>query len=110
VADFSIDIAEDGQRCVLGLAGDVDLGAGDELIETAVRSATELDVSCLVIDFAAVTFIDSAGLRALVAIRDAVNGIGKYVALWNVSAPIRDLLATSDLDRVFPVYRLATEK
>jgi anti-anti-sigma factor len=110
VADFSIDIAEDGQRCVLSLAGDVGLGVGDELIETAVRSATETDASCLVIDFAAVTFIDSAGLRALVAIRDAVNGIGKYVALWNVSARIRDLLATSDLDRVFPVYRLATEK
>jgi anti-anti-sigma factor len=110
VAEFSSDVAEDGQQCVLTLVGDVDLGVGDQLIETAIGSATETDASCLVIDFAAVTSIDSAGLDALDRIRHAVNGIGKYVVLWNVSGPIRELLATSALDRVFPVYRLATKR
>ncbi len=109
MGEFSSDVAEDGQQCVLTLVGDVAFGVGDGLIETAIRSATETDASCLVIDFAAVTSIDSAGLHALDTIRHAVNGIGKYVALWNVSGPIRELLATSALDRVFPVYRLATE-
>ncbi|MDT5125066.1 MAG: hypothetical protein QOH54_710 [Mycobacterium sp.] len=106
MADFSIDISEDGPRCVLALTGGLDLAAGDQLIATAVRSATETDASCLVIDFAAVSFIDSAGLGALAEIRDAVNRIGKYVALWNVSGQVRGLLATSTLDQVFPVYRL----
>jgi len=54
----------------------------------------------LVFDLAGLTFIDSAGLGALLAIRDRTEALGIGMALTNVSAPVRRILDLSGLGPV----------
>jgi anti-anti-sigma factor len=61
---FSVDSVTGGERLTVRVAGDIDLSTADKLRETleeAVSRAREVRV-----DLAAVTFLDSTGIRALV--------------------------------------------
>lgn len=55
----------------------------------------------LVVDCSAVTFIDSVGLRTLVAARDEARRIGTSLALRDVPRSMRRLLEITGLDGAF---------
>jgi anti-sigma B factor antagonist len=86
----------------LQLGGDVDVAVADAVR----RSGTEClqrSEKALIIDFAEVTFIDSSGLGALVALRNRAQDDGKDVQLRAVPRRVRQVLALSHLDEVFPI-------
>ena len=58
------------------------------------------NVRRLVFDLARLTFVDSAGLGALLAISDRANDLGIEMALTNLSAPVRRILDLSGLGPV----------
>jgi len=58
------------------------------------------DVRRLVLDLADLTFVDSAGLGALLAIRDRTEDLGIEMVLTNLSDPVRRIL---DLSGMGPV-------
>ena len=58
------------------------------------------DVRRLVLDLAELTFLDSAGLGALLATRDRTRDLGIEMSLKNPSAPIRRILDLSGTDAV----------
>jgi anti-anti-sigma factor len=99
MAQFDWSTDDDG-RDVLRVAGEVDLGVVDELLDHAlerlVRSGAGIDL-----DLGGVTFIDSSGIGALIRLRnEAVKG-DTSLRLRNVSAPVVRLLQVTGLSGSF---------
>ena len=96
---FSIDVAEQGNRSVLNLSGELDLATVGEL-EDALRTRLEAGED-VVVDLRGLAFMDSSGVRALVgAHQSAESGDG---SLTIVRAP-----RGSEVDRVIDVSGIAT--
>ena len=61
-------------------------------------------VVAVLVDLGAITFIDSAGLMALVSGLKQAKKIGRRFSLCSVSPGIRMILELSQLDRVFKIF------
>jgi len=85
--DFlSVEIAGDGTIVV---SGDVDI-AGGPILEAKLRQ--RVDAQRLVVDVAGVTFMDSSGLRNLLAASHRARQRGAQVVLRNVGPEVWRLL------------------
>ncbi|OLT30264.1 hypothetical protein BJF79_39275 [Actinomadura sp. CNU-125] len=87
---------------VVSLTGDVD-------ISTAARLRDDLAALLgdgarhLVLDFTEVSFMDSSGLSVLAGIFPLLRGTGT-LSLAAVNPRIREVLRTTGLTRLFPIY------
>ncbi|GIF15995.1 STAS domain-containing protein [Actinoplanes teichomyceticus] len=73
-------IAEQGDTSTVTLAGELDLAAADELREMLTARIDRPDVRIVVVDIAAVDFLDSAALGALLlAYRHAADNDCEFV-------------------------------
>jgi len=61
-------------------------------------------VAGVLVDFAEVTFIDSAGLMALVSGLKQAKKMGRGFSICSVSPGIRMVLELSQVDRVFKIF------
>ncbi len=61
-------------------------------------------VAGVLVDFAEVTFMDSAGLMALVSGLKQAKKMGRSLSICSVSPGIRMILELSKLDRVFKIF------
>jgi anti-anti-sigma factor len=106
--DFAVRVHRDGQAIKIGITGELDLETGPILVAavaTADLENTEPDDDSgqndnveAVIDMAELTFIDAAGLRALLAI-----GSSRPIRLINVAPGARRVLAITGLADLFGV-------
>ncbi len=80
--------------------GDIDL-AGGPLLDTAIMRVEGPDP--VVIDLAAVEFIDSSGLRSLLAASRRADGRGTHVVLRNPSSGVSRLLSITGTTDQFVV-------
>lgn len=90
----------------LVVAGELDLATGEQLsraLEWIEATGEEL----VIVDLAAVSFVDASGLRTLVTARDSARMRGATLELRNPSPALRrlmrlarvdDLIDTADLD------------
>ncbi|MEG4227671.1 STAS domain-containing protein [Microcoleus sp. N9_B2] len=76
-------------------------GEFDVQLTTAIAAP---GVVALLVDLGGVTFIDSAGLMALVSGLKQAKKMGRRFSLCSVSAGIRMVLELSQLDRVFEIF------
>jgi anti-anti-sigma factor len=83
------------------LAGDLDMPATFKIEPELDRLLAGNDVRRLLVDLADVRFVDSAGLGALLSIRERTNGLGIEMSLVNVSDPVRRLLDFTGTAAVF---------
>lgn len=89
---------------VITLSGEVDMLTADGLRsagESAIAQAEANDRTRVTIDLREVTFLDSTGIGALVAISNAANIADVPLVLRAVSPRISKLLAITGLDGVF---------
>lgn len=83
-------VTESPQGSRLELAGEIDIAAAGKVLEAGLRLVDRLGRSEeLEIDMSGVTFIDSSGLGALVATRNAAVERGAGVSLSGVQPRIR---------------------
>ncbi len=61
-------------------------------------------VAGVLVDFAEVTFMDSAGLMALVSGLKQAKKMGRRLSICSVSPGIRMILELSQVDRVFKIF------
>lgn len=85
---------------VVTVSGEVDIASKADLAAALAATGDRL-----LVDLSAVTFMESAGLAALVAARHAVNGHGERLAI--VCLPggrVRRLLDLTGVDELFVTY------
>ena len=79
-------------------------GAAAELGSDLRHIADSFQFRVMLIDCAALTFLTSTVLEALVSVHLRCRRKGRQVRIMNPNALIRDLLKTTHLDRIMPVY------
>lgn len=93
----------DGDAAVAALDGNIDIMNYHDLRQQLGQAASQ-NVRRLVVDLAAVKFIDNSGLNAL---RDCLHTLrrqGGNMALVQVSHAIEMKLKLLQLDQTFPIY------
>lgn len=85
---------------VLALAGDLDLASADLLTGTAQHCLDD-GARDLTIDFGGVTFMDSAGLNALVLIRRAADEAHVALHARRIPNAVARVLELTSLDSLF---------
>src|ERR1041385_4816363 len=88
---------------VLAIEGDIDLHISPAITETLdamIRKKPER----IVIDLSRATYIDSAGVAALMLAKQDVEAYGGKFFLTGVQETIRLILETSRLDRIFWIF------
>lgn len=80
---------------VLRLSGDLDSHTSDDLAEALEAAGPDADVT---LDVAGVDFIDSSGLRAVVAGNSALAETGHRLRVRRAGASVRRLVELTGLD------------
>ena len=88
---------------VLPLEGDIDLHVSPVVTE-ALNAMIKKKPERIVIDLSRATYIDSAGVAALMIAKQDVEAYGGKFFLSGVQETIRLILETSGLDRIFWIF------
>jgi anti-anti-sigma factor len=98
---FEIDVRQRDADVDVRLAGDLDMAATFRLEPAIDRAVDQEGVRQLVLDLGEVGFIDSAGLGALLSIRERTRSLGIEMRLANVSPPAQRFLKLSGTQAAF---------
>jgi anti-sigma B factor antagonist len=94
-----------GKVTVIDISGKVVLGdGGDSQVKEKLLTLAEKGQKKLLVNLAEVTYVDSAGLGAIVHSYTAVTKQGGELKLVNATKRIRDLLAITKLLTVFEIF------
>lgn len=96
-------LALPGPQTTLALSGELDPATAPELEARIAELATDPAVTSVVIDLAGVTFLDSSGLRVLVAGRESLRIRSAGLILRDPSRNIRRVLEVSGLTELITV-------
>ena len=88
---------------VLPLTGEIDLHVSPALT-ASLDAMTERKLERIVIDLSRVTFIDSAGLAALILAMQKVQAFGGKFFLAGLDETMRLIFETSRLDQIFQIF------
>lgn len=91
-----------GDHEILTLAGEIDLSSSHLLVDS-IDLAIAGGASVVVLDFAAVTFVNSTGLGAMVAATKRLRNSGGDLVLRHFRGIPASALATTGLDRFFTI-------
>jgi anti-anti-sigma factor len=100
---FSATLDADGPETVIALSGEIDLNNADDVTSIGVMAVHTPDVSVVAFDLSAVTFIDSSGIGALVAVRNAAEEAGVKVRIERASVHVARVLAITGLAVTFGI-------
>ena len=87
---------------VLPLKGEIDLHVSPS-VTASLNSMIEKKPQRLVVDLSDVTYIDSAGLAALIGAMQKVEGYGGKFLLAGLQETVRSIFEISRLDQVFQI-------
>jgi anti-sigma B factor antagonist len=93
-----------GNAIILDLKGKMTLGEGDEVLRDKVNSLVLQGSKQIVLNLAAVPYIDSAGLGEIVRTFTTVSRQGGSLKLLGLTKRITDLLSITKLLTVFETY------
>lgn len=89
-------------RTVLHVSGEIDTAVADQLRDAGLKSVGA-DPGGLAIDLSQVTFIDSSGIAALIAINNDRQPPAPGLTLLNPSQPVRRILEITGLTPAFNI-------
>jgi len=96
-SNLLIDVSREGDRVVVRLDGELDL-AGVPLLEREVENAALDEVATLVLDLRGLEFLDSTGLRAILALDERSAERGQTFALVRGSQQVQRLMNMTRVD------------
>lgn len=92
-----------GPETVLTLSGEVDPGTAPLLQEHLERLAGEPDITRVAVDLSQITFLDSSGIRAIIAGSEALRTGSTEVVLRAPNANVRRVLEVTGLTQLLTV-------
>ena len=95
--DLTVDVSADGDVALLRIAGEIDTSTVD-MISDAAQKAVQAGADTLILDMSAVTFMDSSGIGAIIALQ-----ANAMVRMRKPSQIVERLIATTGLTEVFEV-------
>ena len=95
--------ARRGRSDVLPLKGEIDLHVSPS-VTASLNATIEKKPRRLVVDLSDVTYIDSAGLAALIEAMQKVEGYGGKFLLAGLQETVRSIFEISRLDQVFQIF------
>ncbi|MCU1370311.1 MAG: anti-anti-sigma factor [Ilumatobacteraceae bacterium] len=99
-----LDIAaRSGPETTLALTGELDPATAPELDAHLRELIADAGVRSVVLDLAGITFLDSSGLRSLVAANDALRARSASLVLRAPSSNIRRVLEVTGLTELIAV-------
>jgi len=99
-----VGVERDGHTVVVWFAGEMDVTNSDELIGQAGDQATN-DVQRLILDLSGLQFLDSSGIRALVALVRRLSARGTVVTMVvPEESPIRRILEITRMEEIVPLF------
>jgi anti-anti-sigma factor len=100
---LEVDEIRIGHRVVLALSGELDLATAPAL-QASLDEAVESGGADLWIDLSDVTFMDSTGLRALLATRRQLRVNSTSLAIICPEGPVRRVFTVAGLDDEFSIH------
>src|SRR5215469_5201183 len=88
---------------VLPLKGEIDLHVSP-VVTASLNAMIDRKPERMVIDLSDVTYIDSAGLAALIQAMQKVEGYGGKFLLAGLQETVRSIFEISRLDQVFQIF------
>lgn len=85
---------------VLSVTGEVDLSTSEQLTEAVSAAVQASEVEVVEVDLAGVSFMDSAGLRVLVAGMKQADAQGVRLVASNPQPQVRKVFELTGLDEV----------
>lgn len=79
-------------------------GSNARDFEQALRDIIQDNDCALVLDFGPLTYISSAGLRAILLTAKNLQKRGARFGVCTLSTPIREVFAISGFDKIIPTY------
>ena len=101
---MEIEQRQSGDVIILDLRGKLTIGSGDELLKDKIHSLIQQGHKNLLLNLAAVPYVDSAGLGAIVSSYTTVSRGGGSLKLLGLTSRIADLLSITKLLTVFDTY------
>lgn len=98
--DLDLHSSEIAGHGVLRVRGEVDLGTANALGDRAL-ALLQTTSAHLVLDLSGVTFMDSTGLKVLIAIQRRAALAGGSLAVAGATRPVHRLLTITGLDEAF---------
>jgi anti-sigma B factor antagonist len=100
-----IEVAEIriGHRIVLAVSGELDIATAPAL-QSSLNDAVDNGLAELWVDLRDVTFMDSTGLRVLLAIRRRLREKSKTLVVICPDGPVRRVFTVAGLDDEFSIY------
>ena len=99
----TIPVAHQHHPNVLSLEGDLDLHVSLAVTES-LNAVIKQKPEWIVVDLSRATYIDSAGVAALMLAKQEVEAYGGKFFLSGVQETIRSILEISRLDRIFWIF------
>ena len=93
-----------GGVSVLDLSGKIVLGEGDGQVRERIKDLLSDGQKKILLNLGDVTYVDSAGLGALISSYTTTKREGGQLKLVNLTKRIQDLLAITKLITVFDTY------
>jgi anti-sigma B factor antagonist len=94
---LTVTTTRDGERAVVALAGELDVSSAPQVADELERLAAGDDVSAVIVDVSRLTFVDSTGLRVILAGRERLQTIGATLALEGASGVVERVLEMTGL-------------
>ena len=102
-ASIATRVLRQDRANVLAIEGDIDLHVSPAITE-AFNAMIKKKPERIVIDLSRATYIDSAGVAALMLAKQEVEAYGGKFFLSGVQETIRLILETTRLDRIFWIF------
>ncbi|MCW2643667.1 MAG: hypothetical protein JWP76_5973 [Dactylosporangium sp.] len=100
-APLELERSNDGYaRVRLAVAGEIDISNLDRLREVVTAILAEPHLTGLLLDFAALDFIDSSGVEVLMQAKQLADRRGTGFALINAHGKVQRVLAILGVDKV----------
>lgn len=93
---FALSIADEGNVTVIACTGELDAVSAPDL-DRAVDDALRASCPCLALDLSQLSFIDSVGLRSVLAARRRAADAGTAFTLTSPHRPARRVLDLAGL-------------
>jgi len=99
--DFDLSTVTDATAHVVRVAGELDLGTGPRL--EALLNELPKPPNIVVLDFSALSFIDSTALRVLLAEHRRARAEGYEFVIAGAIGPVRELFRITAFDITLPL-------